>query len=341
MQSEAIFLIKYGKSNTAFEKRDMIVPDIKAEEVCIEVESFGLNYADVMARNKMYREAPPLPAVLGYDVVGKVVNIGKNADENLLGKRVLAFTRFGGYAKHVNTSFKSVVEVGNMEANKALALGTRYVTAYYMSEYLTTIHENENALIHAGAGGVGLALIQILKAKKVIIFAKVSSDEKCDFVLNHGANFAINYKKSDYIQQLSTLLGNQKLIVSFNPVGGSTFKKDFQFLGAGGKLFLFGGSELTGTKWGIFSSLNFVRKMGLILPIALMMKSKSILGVNMLKVADETPEILSHCMNKVIEMFENKTISPILGESFSVDDISKAHAKLESGLSIGKISVDW
>jgi NADPH:quinone reductase-like Zn-dependent oxidoreductase len=206
MQSEAVFLIKYGESNTAFEKRVMILPDLKAEEVCIEVESFGLNYADVMARNKMYREAPPLPAILGYDVVGKVVNIGKNADENLLGKRVLAFTRFGGYAKHVNTSFKSVVEVENLEANKALALGTQYVTAYYMCEYLTTIHENENALIHAGAGGVGLALIQILKAKKVIIFAKVSSDEKCDFVLNNGANFAINYKKSDYIQQLSTVL---------------------------------------------------------------------------------------------------------------------------------------
>jgi NADPH:quinone reductase-like Zn-dependent oxidoreductase len=124
-------------------------------------------------------------------------------------------------------------------------------------------------------------------------------------------------------------------------VGGSTFKKDLQFLGAGGKLFLFGGSELTGTKWGIFSSLNFVRKMGLILPIALMMKSKIILGVNMLKVADETPGILSHCMNKVVEMYKKGTISPIKGESFSVDDISKAHSKLESGLSIGKISVDW
>ena len=307
MKSFGYFLVKYGKSSSAFEKREFQLLELKDDEVCIEIESFGLNYADVMARNKLYGEAPALPCILGYDVVGRITKIGKNISAEKIGKRVLAFTRFGGYAKHVNTPIHAVVEIDDIPSNKALALGTQYVTAYYMCNYLINIHKNDGVLIHAAAGGVGQALVQFCKAKGAIVYAKVGAESKIKIVEELGADFVINYKKEDYFKQMLYLLKDNRLQTSFNPIAGASFKKDLKLLGSGGKIILFGGSERSGKHWGILSSLNFVRKMGILLPITLMMKSKSILGVNMLKIEGE--------------------------------ELAKAHDLLESGISIGKISV--
>ena len=108
INSEAIYLIQKGNAYKAFEKRVFTVSLPKENEVIIEVEAFGLNYADVMARNGLYREAPPMPCIIGYEVVGKIVNVGVNVSNDKIGKRVVGFCRFGGYAKHV-TTFESAV----------------------------------------------------------------------------------------------------------------------------------------------------------------------------------------------------------------------------------------
>jgi NADPH:quinone reductase-like Zn-dependent oxidoreductase len=341
MKSKGYFLIKYGKPEQAFDLKEFVLSNPNIDEITIEVESFGLNFADVMARKKLYKEAPPLPCILGYDVVGKVIKVGDDSNKNWIGKRVLAFTRFGGYSQHVNTKINAIVEVSDLDSNIALALGTQYVTAYYMAEYLSPIHENDKVLIHAAAGGVGSALIQFAKRKKAIVYAKIGSKNKEVYVKKLGADFVIDYSVSDYELQLKALLKNEKIDTSFNAVAGATLKKDIRLLGSGGKLILFGGAERTNKKWGIFSTLNFVCKMGIFLPIVLMMKSKSILGVNMLKIADNKPQILNHCLHKVMELFREGSIQPKKGKSFSADNLSKAHLELESGNSIGKISIDW
>src|SRR5690606_36991561 len=113
----------------AFELVEISEPSRSTGEVLIDVEAFGLNYADVMARNGLYREAPPLPFVPGYEVVGRI----READNStLIGKRVIAFTRFGGYAEVVVTSENGFVEIDEgVSAGEAVAMGTQYVTAYH------------------------------------------------------------------------------------------------------------------------------------------------------------------------------------------------------------------
>ncbi len=311
------------------------------DEVQIEVESFGLNYADVMARNGLYREAPPLPCVIGYEVVGKIVDLGKEASKDLLGKRVVAFTRFGGYARHVNTKHLAVAEIGDYDGGKALCLATQYVTAFYMSHVATTVQKGDKVLVHAAAGGVGTALIQLLKGKGVTLFAKTGSDSKKEYLEEMGVDHIINYNKHDYADQIQRVLKRERIDVSFNPVAGSTFKKDWKLLGNGGKLLLFGGSERSGKKWGIFSTLNFVRKMGIIIPITLMMRSKSVIGVNMLKVGDYKPYTMEFCLKSVVQKALNDEVDPKVGASYSADKIADAHAFLESGKSTGKVVVNW
>lgn len=339
--TEGIVLIKNGAANVAFERREITINGPEANEVVIESEAFGLNYADVMARRGLYREAPPMPCVIGYELVGKVVTVGRDVSQDLLGKRVVAFCRFGGYAKHVVTTANAVVEIQDTPAEEAMALCTQAVTAYYMAEYLTPIHKGENVLIHAAAGGVGTMLVQLAKRKGAVVFAKIGDESKRDLLEKLGADHIINYKKTDYNTQIEDLLQGDRLDVSFNPVAGSTFKKDLSLLGSGGRIILFGASELSSGKWGFFSQLNFVRKMGLILPIGLMMRSKNVLGVNMLKVADNRPLVLSECLNEVVKLFKQGELKPQVGGVFIVSQIAEAHEALESGKTTGKLTVKW
>lgn len=340
-QTEAFHLVKKGNAESAFELRSTTLPELKGKQVLIEVQAFGLNYADVMARLGLYREAPPMPCVIGYEVVGLITQVGSEVDPALLGKRVVGFCRFGGYSRHVITEEYAVSVIDEMDAGVALSLATQFVTAYYMVYRSANVHAGERILIHAAAGGVGTALIQLCKMKGAYVIAKVSSKEKETLVRNLGADEVINYKEGDYSEKISALLCKDRLDVSFNPVAGSTFKKDWGLLGTGGRLLLFGGSELSNGKWGLLSTLNFVRKMGFVVPIGLMMRSKSIIGINMLKIADFKPHILTQCLNEVVQMVKLGQIQPVVGGVYKQSEFTKAHRLLEEGKTIGKLIIEW
>ena len=124
-------------------------------------------------------------------------------------------------------------------------------------------------------------------------------------------------------------------------MGGSTFKQDMSILGSGGRMILFGGSQLSNGKWGILSQLNFVRKMGLVLPIGLMMRSKNILGVNMLKIADNKPLVLKHCLTEVFKLYQSGKIKPQSGGSYYSGQLNEAHSALENGQTTGKLIIKW
>ena len=227
-----------------------------------------------------------------------------------------------------------------ISAGAALALTTQYLTAYYMVYVVTNILPGDHVLVHAAAGGVGTALIQMLKERGAVVYAKCGSDSKKDYVMTQGADFFINYNQNDYIQTLRSQLKGEKLDASMNPVAGATFKKDMQVLKlGGGKMILFGGSDLTNAKWGILSQLNFVRKMGLLTPIVLMMKSQSIIGVNMLRIADNNPKMMKACIDGVQELYEKGVLKPQVGAEFKSTELAEAHAFLESGKSVGKVAV--
>lgn len=340
MHTEAFVLTVKGSADQAFRLKPVILPPPGAAQVLIKVEAFGLNYADVMARRGLYREAPPMPCVIGYEVVGIIEAAGADVDQHVVGQRVVAFCRFGGYARHVVTEMHAFAPIGDMDAAESLALATQFVTALYMVDRVGNVQEGERVLVHAAAGGVGTALIQLCKLKNALVCAKIGSRSKAEIVKSLGADEVVYYKETDYALAVGKWLGRHRLDVSFNPVAGSTFKKDFALLGTGGRMILFGGSELSG-KYGLFSGLNFLRKMGIIVPIGLMMRSKSVAGVNMLKIADYKPEVIQHCLSSVVKLAVEKKIAPVVGGRFGQEEFIQAHAQLEAGTTIGKLAVFW
>lgn len=341
-QMKAAVLVKTGDANKAFEIRDVEKPIIKDLEVLIQVEAFGLNFADVMARNGLYQDAPPLPSILGYDVVGVVVESAHAESKHLVGKRVVAMSRFGGYAEYAKTDYRACAVISdNISATKASALATQYCTAYYAAFECTNLFEGDQILIHAAAGGVGTALTQLAKLKGCTVYGTTGSDSKFDYLKSNGVDFPINYIKSDYEKELLKLSGGQKLDVAFNSVGGSTFKKDFKLLDKGGKSVIYGAAERSGKKGGPVATLGLAWNFGIFSPIQLLVNCQGIIGINMLRIADYKPMVIKRCLENVVQMTENGQLNPEEGGTYKVEQIAEAHAYLESRKSTGKIAVTW
>lgn len=339
---KAAFLIKNGNADDAFEIRETNDPVITASQLLIKVEAFGLNFADVMARLGLYPDAPEMPCVLGYEVVGEVIEVGKDVDSSYLGKRVVAMTRFGGYAELAVADHRAIALVDKgLESAKAVALATQYITAWYAACEQMTLRKGQRVLIHAAAGGVGTALTQIAKWRGCEIFGNAGSEEKIEYLKKQGVDHPINYRKLDYETVVRERLGpDKRLDATFNPIAGSTFKKDMRLLGHGGRLALFGASDrVGGSKF--WKTLKMVWQMGIIMPISLVGSSKSVLGINMLRIADTNPEMIGLCLSQVVKLQKEGVLNPTVGGEFPVEELSKAHQLLESRESIGKIAVKW
>ena len=339
---KAIALTKFGNASEAFQTVERPIPEPSPTQVLIKVEAFGLNFADVMARRGLYQDAPPLPAVLGYEVVGRVERVGTNVTQVGVGDRVIAFTRFGGYAEYVVAEELAVATIGDqLTAGQATALVTQYCTAYYCAEEMVRLQPGDHVLIQAAAGGVGTALVQLAKLRGCVVYGTAGSDAKIEHIKKQGVDYPINYRTKDFVDEIKRLRGDAGVDVVFDSLGGESFRKGSKILGAGGRIVGFGGSEAIGRgpKWMTMARLGM--QFGIIHPAFLMMSCKAVIGVNMLRIGDKKPLVLQRVLRAVIALFDSGKIRPIAEKEYSASDIAKAHEDLEMRRSIGKIAVRW
>lgn len=335
-------LIKNGKPETAFQLQEKPTPAPGKGEVLVESEGFGLNFADVMARLGIYPDCPPLPTVIGYENVGRIKEIGEGVTGLKKGDRVLAFTRFGGYADHIISPAIGVAKISeDLSLGEATALATQYVTAYFAAEETVTLHPGDHVLIHAAAGGVGTALIQLLKRKGCVIFGTAGSAEKMEYLKKQGVDYPINYRETDYQKEIEQLGFGKKLDATFNPIGGNYVKKDFKLLNAGGRMVLYGASKMTDAKGNIFKMLGLLFGFGWWSPIGFVSRSQSLIGINMLRIADHKPEAFQQTLKAVISLAEEGVLKPVVGKEFPADQLAAAHEFLGSRKSTGKVAVKW
>ena len=333
---KAFYLVKNGKAETAFELRDINIPEIGNEEVGVNVEAFGINFADVVARLGNYQDCPPLPCVVGYEAVGRVDKVGKNVSSVKAGDRVLVFTRFGGYSQYVIQKENAIAKIAeDMDTGKALALATQYSTAYYACAVATNVLPHETVLIHAGAGGVGTALIQLCKLKQAKIYATAGSESKLEYCKKQGADVAINYTKEDFSKVIQ-----EPIDVAFDSLGADNFRKSYKLLNRGGRIVGYGASSMTDAK-NVFSKAKMGLEFGIYHPAQLIMESRSMIGVNMLRIADYKPDTLKYCMENVIQLLQEGKIAPHVGGMYKATELAQAHSDMENRKTIGKIGVIW
>jgi len=339
---KAFTLVKYGRTPDSFELRDIEKPKPSEMQVLIQVEAFGLNFADVMARQGLYQDAPPLPAVLGYEVVGRIESVGDKVKGLSVGQRVVALTRFGAYAEFAVTDYRAVVVIpDDMPAGIAASIATQYSTAYYCAYEMAPLFEGQHVLIQAGAGGVGIALIQMAKNKGCTVYATAGSEEKINFMKNLGVDYAINYNQEDFEKKIKSIRGKTGLDVIFDSLGGKAVQKGMRLLGSGGRMICYGVASRAGKSKGILNDLPLAFGFGIFSPIPLLLKSQGIVGVNMLRIADDRPDTLNRCMDAVAKEIQAGKLSPHIGGEFKSDQLIEAHDYLGNRKSMGKIIVHW
>src|SRR5216683_6893296 len=127
------------------------------DQVLIRVKASGLNFADIMARQGLYPDGPPKPCVMGYEVAGIVEAVGENVDRSLIGKPVVAMTRFGGQSEKVVVQERQLFpKPESLSFEQAAAVPVNYLTAWALLVVMGGLRKGESVLIHNAGGGVGL-----------------------------------------------------------------------------------------------------------------------------------------------------------------------------------------
>jgi NADPH:quinone reductase-like Zn-dependent oxidoreductase len=337
---KAYSLVKFSEPKEAFRLIDQPLRQPAAGEVGIRVTAFGINFADIMARQGLYRECPPLPCVIGYDVEGEIAEVGENVTGFQVGDRVFALTRFGGYAQHVTVPS---IAVGHLPEDAPLGAGcglaVHGITAYHGLLHAQTLLPGEKVLVHAAAGGLGITFIQIALWKKCEVIGVVGGHAKVELLKSLGVDHIVDHHKGDYVEYVHKYLGG-KVDVILDNVGGASIKKGKSILAPGGRLVTLGAAALSG-KRGKLNMIKLGLGFGFFSPISYLGKSQSLIGINMLRLADHRPDIIAEEFKGVEKLYHEGVLNPHIGKIFPHEQLPDAHAFVEGRKSIGKIIVKW
>ena len=312
-------------------------PEVGPGEVRIAVKAAGVNFSDLLARTGMYPDAPKPPSVIGYEVAGDVESVGEGVDGVKPGDRVIAGTRFGGQAELAVTEAGNVFSLpDDWSYEKGAAVPVVYVTAYAGMIRYGNVFPGERVLVHAAAGGVGIAATQIGKHLGAELYGTASAS-KHDAVRGFGIEHPIDYHSQDFVKEIRRITGEKKpLDLVMDAVGGNSFRKSWSLLQAGGRLVAFGVSESGGGERRQIGKALKMLATSPVFPVLTMMRdSKSVIGLNMLTLQDAKG--LGDYIQPLTELMEKGVIDPVVSEAFPVERAADAHRYLSERKNIGKV----
>jgi len=316
-------------------------PAVRPGEVRITVRAAGINFADLMARSGIYPDAPSPPCVVGYEVAGEVESVGEGVDSYSVGDRVLAGTRFGGYAELVSVPADQVLPLPDeLGFEQGAAFPVNYATAYAALVIMGGLKSGERLLIHAAAGGVGIAATQVAKGIGAEIFGTASAS-KHDAIRAQGVAHPIDYRNLDFAEEAMRITGGVGLDLIIDAVGPSSFRKDYAILRPGGRLVMYGLSEAqTGDRRDVAAVLRSLARMPLAtMPwwksLQVMNENKGVFGLNMLKWWDA--EGLDRVLEPLSGGLAAGEFDPVVAESFPFERAADAHRFIADRRNIGKV----
>jgi NADPH:quinone reductase-like Zn-dependent oxidoreductase len=300
-------------------------------EVAIDVEAAGINFADIMARLGLYPDAPKTPSVVGYEVSGTVADLGEGVTEWREGDRVIAGTRFGGYASRVVVPERNLLPLpAAFTFEQGAAFPVNYGTAYAALIRYGTLQEGERVLIQAAAGGVGIAATQIAKYRGAEVWG-TASPGKHDAIRGFGVDHPVDYTKDGWEKSVP------KLDVVIDALGGSSFRRSYDLLRAGGRLVCFGASgAVSGDKRSLVSAARTILRMPRFNLVKQMSASKAVIGLNVLTLWDEFGS-LDPWLTPLSEMIDAGVIKPEVSRSFPFDRAGDAHSFISDRRNVGKV----
>ena len=300
-------------------------------QVRVEVGAAGVNFADLMARVGLYPDAPDLPAVVGYEVAGTVAELGEGVDGVSVGDRVMAGTRFGGYAEQAVANAVDVAPLPDaLSFEEGAAVPVNYLTAYLGLRRFGALEPGERVFLHAAAGGVGIAATQIAKHRGAEVWGSASPG-KHDAIRGFGVDHVVDYTQSGWEK------GLPPMDVVMDALGGKSFRRSYDMLRAGGRLVAFGASGVVdGDKRNLIAAGRTALTMPRFNLIKQMSASKAVIGLNMLTIWDELGS-LEPFMAAIQGLLDDGVLQPVVAASFPFDRAAEAHRYIGERRNVGKV----
>src|SRR5689334_16398867 len=333
----AVWLTKAGGPEV-LTVRETPDPSPGRGEVRIRVRAAGLNFAEVMARQGLYSDAPKLPCVVGYEVAGEVDAVGDGVDTLSVGQRVLALVRFGGHADVVCVPVAQVVEMPDaMSFEEAAAIPVNYLTAYHMLFRVANVRPGERVLVHMAAGGVGTAVLQLCATVDDLEVFGTASAAKHDVLKAEGCAHPIDYHATDYAAEVGRLTAGEGVDIVLDPLGGRDWRKGLKLLRPCGRLVAYGFANLaSGQQRRPARLVSQVAGIPLLTPLGLMNHNRTVSGVNIGHLWGQIA-ILREELQAVLVLWDQGRIKPHIDRTYPFAEAATAHRRILQHQNTGKI----
>ena len=319
------------------EVREGPEPEPGQGQVRIKVAAAGVNFADVLARMGLYPDAPPLPCVVGYEVAGEIDRLGPGVEGLREGQRVAAMTRFGGYAERVVVPAVQAQPIADgVSFEAAAAIPVNYLTAWLMLVHLGNVRPGDQVLVHAAAGGVGQAALQICRLRGAEVLA-TASPGKHERLRAEGAAHCIDYTSQDVLAEVRRITGGRGVDLILDAVGGASFRSSYACLAPLGRLYMFGVSSFApGQRRSILAALRGLWSMPTFKPIPLMNENRGVMGVNLGHLWEEGARLRA-MLQEITSQVEQGVFRPVVDKTFPLERAAEAHAFLQERRNFGKV----
>ncbi|MBU8907916.1 NADPH:quinone oxidoreductase family protein [Desertibacillus haloalkaliphilus] len=318
---------EYGEPSDVLKVVEQSQPKVKVGEALIEVESAALNFFDILLCQGKYQEKPPFPFTIGAEVSGRVVQIpeGSSLKE---GQRVLALPKLpsGGLAEFVAVNEGLIYPIPeSMSWNEAASFFMTYHTSFYALHERGNLKDGDVLLVHAGAGGVGSAAIQLGKATGAYVIATAGGQEKTNICKELGADVVVDYTSEDFVQVVKEHTGGKGADVIFDPVGGHVFDRSRKCIGFDGRILVIGfaGGDIPS------APANHM-----------LVKNYSVVGVHWGLFAKLKPEEVRKEHDRLLDLYEDRKIKPLIYREFAFDQVPSALDLLAQRKTWGKLVVN-
>jgi NADPH:quinone reductase-like Zn-dependent oxidoreductase len=329
-------ITRYGAPEV-IELREAADPVPGPGEVRLRVRAAGVNFADVLARLGLYPDAPKPPMVVGYEVAGRIDAVGAGVTGFVEGERVVALTRFGGYADVVivpaANCFRLPDELSDAEAASVPVV---YLTAALALYRMAALSPGETVLIHNAGGGVGIAATQLARLRRATVIGTASAF-KHTALRSFGVEHLIDYTTTSVSDEVRKLTKGRGVDVILDPLGGRSFLHSYRMLAPLGRLVMFGlSAAATGERRNLWKAFLAWQRSSSFDPLSMINRNRGVFGLNLGHLWDERAQLTPIMQMLVAEMTAGR-LRPVVAKTFPLDKAADAHRFLQSRANIGKV----
>ncbi|MBD2843241.1 NAD(P)H-quinone oxidoreductase [Erythrobacter sp. KMU-140] len=303
------------------------LPKVRPDDVLIKVAFAGVNRPDCIQRAGHYPAPPGASPILGLEVAGEIVAVGNEVPPEMIGQSVAALTPGGGYAQYCAAPWQHCLPVpADMDLKAAAALPETLFTVWHNVFERGLARDGERLLVHGGTSGIGTMAIMLAKAFDIEVIVTCGDEAKCEAARNVGADLAINYKETDFVEAVKEHTGGAGVNIVLDMVSGDYVPRNLQCLAEDGRHVTI--AVLGGAKAELFMPMVMMRRL-------------TLTGSTLRPRSDAFKAALAdEIAANVWPLFTNGELSPIMDQTFPLAEAAAAHARMEAGEHIGKIVLE-